>query len=203
MTEWFCHVTYLAKVFLLSFFSLKHDIFIIKSCFITHIKWDVIISSSLRLLLKVWIWYRCQNRIENYYHYDGEQLGFAKKVHIKSQSKKKDILVIIILQERKNCNLFNKNCTQERASNAIFIMKRTPPKLQVTPLSAYICWKKLCSHIFKASLEEVIVMHSEKMKAKYVKEDVWKSFFFVNLQVGIPQLHNRLTSSQIVFRYFK
>ena len=46
---------------------------------ITHIKWDVIISSSLRLLLKVWIWYRCPNRIENYYHHDGEQLDFYKK----------------------------------------------------------------------------------------------------------------------------
>ena len=49
--------------------------------FITHIKWDVIISSSLRLLLIEWIWYRCQNRIENYHHHDGEQLGFYKKVH--------------------------------------------------------------------------------------------------------------------------
>ena len=25
--------------------------------------------------------------------------------------------------------------------------------------------------------EEVLVMHSEEMKAKYMKEDVWKSFF--------------------------
>ena len=30
------------------------------------------------LLLKVWIWYGCQNRIENYYHHVGEQLGFYK-----------------------------------------------------------------------------------------------------------------------------
>ena len=44
-----------------------------------HIKWDVVISSSLRLLMKVWIWYRCQNRIGNYYHQDEEQLGFYKK----------------------------------------------------------------------------------------------------------------------------
>ena len=49
------------------------------SYFITHIKWDVIISSLLRLLLKVWIWYRCQNRIENCYHHDGEELDFTKK----------------------------------------------------------------------------------------------------------------------------
>ena len=51
-----------------------------------HIKWDVVISSSLRLLMKVWIWYRCQNRIEHYYHHDGEQLDFHKKVHIKTQT---------------------------------------------------------------------------------------------------------------------
>ena len=30
---------------------------------------------------------------------------------------------------------------------------------------------------FKASLEEVIMMGSEKMKAIYIMEDVWKSFF--------------------------
>ena len=51
---------------------------------IAHIKWDVINSSSLRLLLKVWIWYRCQNR--NYDHHDEEQLLFYKKVHINTQS---------------------------------------------------------------------------------------------------------------------
>ena len=35
----------------------------------------------------------------------------------------------------------------------------------------------MCSHTLKVSLEEVIIMFSEKMKAKFVKEDVWKSFF--------------------------
>ena len=51
--------------------------------------------------------------IENYYHHDGEQLGFYKKIHIKTLSKKKDVLVIFISQETKNSNLFDKNCTQE------------------------------------------------------------------------------------------
>ena len=46
-----------------------------------HIKWDIVISSSLRLLMKVWIWYRYQNRIGNYYHQDEKQLGFYKNVH--------------------------------------------------------------------------------------------------------------------------
>ena len=53
-------------------------------------------------------------KIENNYHHDGKQLGFYKKVHIKIQSKKKDILaVFILLQETKSSNLFDKNCTQE------------------------------------------------------------------------------------------
>ena len=43
-------------------------------------------------------------------------------------------------------------------------------KLQVTRLAAYISRKKLCSQTFKASLEEVIVMHSEKMKEKCLKD---------------------------------
>ena len=36
-------------------------------------------------------------KIENYNHHDGEQLLFYKKVHIKTQSKKKDVLYIIAL----------------------------------------------------------------------------------------------------------
>ena len=53
----------------------KVSLFLLKSCNIkvivtvrftikklAHIKWDVIISSSLRLFLKLWIWFRCQNR---------------------------------------------------------------------------------------------------------------------------------------------
>ena len=48
-----------------------------------HIKWDVVISSSLRLLMKVWIWYRCQNRTESYYHHDVEQLGTYKNTEQK------------------------------------------------------------------------------------------------------------------------
>ena len=75
-------------------------------------------------------------------------------------------------------------------------------KLQVILRFAYISRKKFCSHTLKASLEEVIVTRSYKMKAKYMKEDMWKSFF-VNLQVDILQLHYELTSSQIVFKDLK
>ena len=47
---------------------------------------------------------------------------FIRKVHLKTQSKKKDVLVIFILKETKNSNLFDKSCTQvNRTSNAIWI----------------------------------------------------------------------------------
>ena len=49
------------------------------------------------------------------------------------------------------------------------------------------------SHTLKVSLEKVIIMLSEKINAKFVKEDMRKSFFFANLQVRISQLHCRLT----------
>ena len=53
-------------------------------------------------------------KIENYYHHDGEQLGFYKNLHIKTKSKKKDVFVVFILQETKSCNFFfDKICTQE------------------------------------------------------------------------------------------
>ena len=51
---------------------------------------------------------------------------FIKKLTSK-HSKKKDALVIILLQETKNSNLYNKNCTENvknRTSDAIFNMKK-------------------------------------------------------------------------------
>ena len=47
---------------------------------------------------------------------------FTRKVHLKTQSKKKDVLVIFILKETKNSHLFDKSCTQDnRTSNVIWI----------------------------------------------------------------------------------
>ena len=73
--------------------------------------------------------------------------------------------------------------------------------LQGTLFFAYIPWKKCCSHTFRVSSKEVTVMHSEKLKAKYMKEDVWKSFFH-KLAGWLSQLHYELTSSQIIFSDF-
>ena len=44
-------------------------------------------------------------------------------------------------------------------------------KLEVTLLFAYISWKKLFSHTFKTFSKKVIVMASEKIKAKYMNDE--------------------------------
>ena len=54
-------------------------------------------------------------------------ITFLKNLHQNTQSKKKDVLVIILLQKTKNSNLYNKNYAQNiktRASNNIFNMKK-------------------------------------------------------------------------------
>ena len=81
-------------------------------------------SEMLSFLLRWDYCWKCKFgtdiEIEIYYHHDGEQVGFyMKKVCIKTQSKKKYVLVIFILQETKNSNLFDKNCTQENAKCSI------------------------------------------------------------------------------------
>ena len=103
-------------------------------------------------LLHRWDYYT-DFKIQNYYHHNGEQLGFFKKVHTETQSKNNDVLVIFILQEAKNSDLFDKNCAQ---GNVKCPMKKVD---------------------LDESLEELIVMHSEKIKAKYMKDDIWKSYF--------------------------
>ena len=125
-----------------------------------------------------------------------------EKVHIKTQSKK----LYITRDEGFRFTAFDKTCTQENVKCQIQhddSWLRWIVIEQVNYKEYYFRWKKLYSHTFKTSLDEVIVMYSEKMNAKYMKEDVWKCFFFVNLQAGISQLHYRLTSSQIAFRDFK
>ena len=106
------------------FFLYKHvmPIFLLLLMyFITRIKWDVIISSLLGLLMKVWIWHRCQNRksLSSW----RRTIIFLKKGHIKTQNKKKDVLLILILllynnplyyRKNEESNLFDKTCTQEK-----------------------------------------------------------------------------------------
>ena len=82
MTKWFCPVTGFVKVSLLLFF--------LSNSFSSHIKWSVITSSSLRSLLNVWIWYKCQNRTENNYHHDEEQLSFHKYISNHTEAEQKE-----------------------------------------------------------------------------------------------------------------
>ena len=78
--------------------------------------------------MKVRIWYRCQNRIENYYHHDEEQLGFYKKLHIKMQSmsKKKDVLVILDRKKQMSFRVFIylMKTVLKKTSNCIFNMEK-------------------------------------------------------------------------------
>ena len=75
-------------------------------------------------------------------------------------------------------------------------------KLQVTLLSDYTSWKKLCWLTFKASSGKVVVSILRKWRQNAWMK-MWERVFFVKLKVGISQLHYRLTSSQTVFRDFK
>ena len=123
--------------------------------FITHIKWDVIISSSLRLLLKVWIWYRCQNRMENYYHHDGEQLGF----YIKYLSKHRAGCSSDLFKQRIPIYL-TKNCTQENSKYHIQNEESWLRWIVLEQVNYYFLLKfpeRNCVHTFRASSEKVIV----------------------------------------------
>ena len=91
-------------------------------------------------------------------------------------SKKKDVLVILHRKKRMSFNLFDKNCTQENVQLHLQHGESWLGGIVIEQVNykqpAYISWKKLCSHTFKDSLEEAIVMYSKKMKAKYMKEDL-------------------------------
>ena len=63
-------------------------------------------------------------------------------------------------------------------------------KLKVALIFGVFSWKKVCSHNFKASLEEALVKYSEKTKAKYIK------------QYGILHFYYDVSSSEIIFRDF-
>ena len=87
MRELFWYVTCFAKVFLLLFFFSQTWYFIIKELFRNTYQVRYCHFFIIEIVVKVWIWYRCQNRIENDYHHDGDQLAFYKNVLIKTQQK--------------------------------------------------------------------------------------------------------------------
>ena len=61
----------------------------------------------------MWVWNRCQNRIEKFYHHDGEQLAFYQKVHTKTHKLRKEECLYCDLCIAINSNLFEKNRTQD------------------------------------------------------------------------------------------
>ena len=73
------------------FFTIKHDIFIIKKLFCNTRQVICYHFFIFEIIVKSVNFITCQNRIENYYHHDGEQSGFYKIVHIKTQGKKKNL----------------------------------------------------------------------------------------------------------------
>ena len=76
----------------------------------------------------MWIWYRCQNRIENCHH-DGQQLGFYKKAH-ESTEQKEWCSCNFILQANETKNkkrrilVYLTKTVLKRTSNATFSMKK-------------------------------------------------------------------------------
>ena len=126
-----------------------------------HIKWDGTISSSLRLLLKVWIWYGCRNRIESYYHHVGEQLGF-------------DEMKRYISKHRAgcSCNFYNaRNCTQENVKCHIQHEEKLLRWIVTEQVNYYFALI-FPERSFARKLSKSIRVYSEKIKAKCMMEDV-------------------------------
>ena len=101
ITKWFCRETCFVKVFLL---SKSYNVVQTSSEMLSFLhRW--------KILLKVWVWYRCQKWIERYYHHAGEQLTFYQKVPVKTHSLRKGEcfcnLCIAV-----SSNLFDKDRTQ-------------------------------------------------------------------------------------------
>ena len=130
-----------------------------------HIKWDVVISSSLRLSLKVWIWYKCQDGIGKCYHHDGEQLGFYKKLRINRLSKKKNVLVTFVYQEPHNSNLFAKNRTQTNVKYLRWIVIEQKLQITITNNSTF------CLYFLK----QIVVPHFQSLFGRNNRDTFWEN----------------------------
>ena len=72
--------------------------------------------------MKMWVWYRCQNRTEKHYYHDGEQLTFFKKCYIpKNTPSKKECFCNPSIAI--NSSLLNKTVLETK-SNATFKVKK-------------------------------------------------------------------------------
>ena len=73
--------------------------------------------------------------------------------------------------------LFDKSCIKchiqhEESSLRSIVIEQVNYNLTSNATFRFNFLKKMCSHTCKASLEEVTVMHSEKIKAKHIMKDV-------------------------------
>ena len=73
-------------------------------------------------------------------------------------------------------------------------------KLQVTLLFYFL--KEIIFAHFQSLLGRSNRSSFLENEGKYIKKDMWKSFF-LNFKVGISQLFFKLTSSQVVVKDFK
>ena len=119
--------------FLLNSFNIifeKDFLYFFKCCLFITSSEIITFFNRWDFLLKVWIWYQYQNKIEKHYHHDQEKLlRFYKKVHIRTYrlSKKKGFLAkssFYFLRRAKMyyekgriaiC-LFDKSCTQNNVN---------------------------------------------------------------------------------------
>ena len=121
-------------------------------------------------------------KIEKHNHEDREQqLRFYKKVHIILYwlSQKKGILVMLSIYF-----LFITCIARKKSSNLLIWQKPFSRQRQMSYSTwrnwlrciVYSNWTNKLPSIttFKVSSEKVIVVRSEKMKEKYMKEHVWK-----------------------------
>ena len=150
------------------------------SCWFVLTRVGLVLARVRFVLIRVYsCWYSC-----------------IRKDLIKTQSKKKDVLVIFIsvlhnplyyCKKRRTPIYLIKTVLKRNLKRTLFhnstwrkltwMNRNWTGKLQVTLLSTCISRKKLCSQTFRASSEEVILMYSEKMKSKCMKKSAWKSFF--------------------------
>ena len=87
---------------------------------------------------------------------------------------KKSCLIMYFTYQVKCCHFF----IVEIIVESVNLIQMSKQNRKVLSLSwRTIKFLRNCACTLSKPLQEVIVMHYEKMKTKYMKEDVWKSFF--------------------------
>ena len=131
MAKWFFHVTCFSKVYLILFFFLVPNMIFYKKV----VTWKLQhFYHKVMMLSFIHCWDYCRKcefdtdvKIENCNHHDGEQSIFYKKVHTKTQSNKKDVLVIFTLLLYSGISNNGHLCT--RATSWYAVSKESPYRI--------------------------------------------------------------------------